>query len=251
MSQEGLKVGTPEAGGAARLGAQGDGGPAFPCAPTSYPLRARVLPDAGAYPENGLGHGSEIWVRRPGDGRFGFVALGQRDRVEFFFPYEDLEILGEGEPSAEAAPAYPIRALVRADGPESAWNMDGLMNKHRGQAIFLRQHPASQRLWRGPVGENGGEGWTWSEDDLILNPTPEQIAEERAKLALPSPAAQAAPEPSLGEGNTRVTVAELVKALHTYGGHSKGKTLCEALKHSEYPCNCGFDSLMARIEGIC
>jgi hypothetical protein len=31
MSQEGLKVGTPEAGGASRLGAQGDGGPAFPC----------------------------------------------------------------------------------------------------------------------------------------------------------------------------------------------------------------------------
>jgi hypothetical protein len=31
MSQEGLKVGTPETGGASRLGAQGDGGPAFPC----------------------------------------------------------------------------------------------------------------------------------------------------------------------------------------------------------------------------
>jgi hypothetical protein len=30
MSQEGLKVGTPEAGGASRLGALGDGGPAFP-----------------------------------------------------------------------------------------------------------------------------------------------------------------------------------------------------------------------------
>jgi hypothetical protein len=30
MSQEGLKAGTPEAGGASRLGALGDGGPAFP-----------------------------------------------------------------------------------------------------------------------------------------------------------------------------------------------------------------------------
>jgi hypothetical protein len=31
MNQEGSKVGTPEAGGASRLGALGDGGPAFPC----------------------------------------------------------------------------------------------------------------------------------------------------------------------------------------------------------------------------
>jgi hypothetical protein len=110
------------------------------------------------------------------------------------------EILGEGEPSAEAAPAYPLRALVRADAEDYPTN-----RVRCGDLVFARKDPdnAGYRV------QGRYESMYFMERELILDPTPEQIAEERAKLGLPSPAAQAAPEPSLGEGSKD----ELIKAL--------------------------------------
>jgi hypothetical protein len=123
------------------------------------------------------------------------------------------EILGEGEPSAEAAPAYTIRALVRADSVRSFWNAEGLMDEYVGQVIMVRC--VGVESYCGPKGSNDGIDWAWGKSDLIIDPTPEQIAEERAKLGLPSPAAQAAPEPS-GEGPQ----SEIEKAFRA--GYSAG-----------------------------
>jgi hypothetical protein len=44
-------------------------------------------------------------------------------------------------------------------------------------------------------------------------------------------------------------IVELETALAKYGGHGgpAGSPICESLKHSAYPCTCGFEAAIAMI----
>ena len=43
---------------------------------------------------------------------------------------------------------------------------------------------------------------------------------------------------------------ELAKALMTYGQHRNDSDIfCERLKHSEYPCSCGFEAVINKAKG--
>jgi hypothetical protein len=105
------------------------------------------------------------------------------------------EILGDGEPSAEAAPAlasspaYPLRALVRAD----AWDFPGA---RRGSLIQVRE--VDTREWESFDPKSPSQPFPWFAEDLILDPTDEQIADERAKLGAPFQDAEGVPERSEG-----------------------------------------------------
>lgn len=144
-------------------------------------------------------------------------------------------------PNIGAAPEeYPIRALVLAN---MEYQGQPAMYKHRGKVIRVRLHPSPRvNLVIGPEGENDG-GWAWwIGRDVILDPTPEQIAEERAKAGLPPQEGEALPEakpkgpspsevPQPGEG---VDLEEMRNALLSAPIHLLGESLesfLERYKH--------------------
>jgi hypothetical protein len=85
------------------------------------------------------------------------------------------------EGSAEAAGAsrmeYPIRALVRADADD--YPVNGV---HRGDVYGFRKDGRNP----GYRARGRYEDVYFRADELIIDPTPEQIAEERAKAGLPA-----------------------------------------------------------------
>ena len=49
---------------------------------------------------------------------------------------------------------------------------------------------------------------------------------------------------------SQVKLARAVEAIEKYGRHYNGPLfICAYLKHSDFPCTCGFDKVLASLEG--
>lgn len=110
---------------------------------------------------------------------------------------------------------YPIRALVKHDAVAYPQN-----NLGRGAVIAVKRCSSPRCTCRGywAFGEHDQSDLFFAAHELIFDPTPEQIAEERAKAGLPPlETPQASPEPVRAEGPDPLVEAldVIEKALHT------------------------------------
>lgn len=102
----------------------------------------------------------------------------------------DREPLREDAQGTPSASEYPIRALVRADA--------SAMGPLTGQVtLFRRTGRIGYESIPDALSDDGTGPFTWyaNPKELIIDPTPEQVAEERAKAGLPP---EAAPRPADG-----------------------------------------------------
>jgi hypothetical protein len=109
----------------------------------------------------------------------------------------------QGSADSLRSSEYPLRALVRADADD--YPVNGV---HRGDVYGFRKDGRNP----GYRARGRYEDVYFCADELIIDPTPEQIAEERAKAGLP---AEAPPAPADGtEAEPSSLIAELVSALN-------------------------------------
>lgn len=95
---------------------------------------------------------------------------------------EPLRQEAQGTPSASE---YPIRALVRGSYNGTAdRRLAGTVSQWKRRDSGEYESPCSLNN----CACDGQLTWFLQEDDLILDPTPQQIAEERAKAGLPAEA---------------------------------------------------------------
>jgi hypothetical protein len=92
--------------------------------------------------------------------------------------------IGDGAASQGSADSlrsseYPIRALVRASAILMGPNMRGEVLNWRREGLNYKSEPDAR-----------GFSWLAYESEIAIDPTPEQVAEERAKAGLPPEAAQ-------------------------------------------------------------
>jgi hypothetical protein len=116
---------------------------------------------------------------------------------------------------------YPIRARVRADAKRQ------IIHPHMPQpGGEIRVSTTDGELYV------CSKGFYWFAETLDILPD---------AAGVPEAVAEGSPSPSDKE-----IIKELVKYV-THGVY--GGPMCEMSKHSSYPCTCGLDALLAKIEG--